>query len=295
MYTICSNVECGQKYKVNSEMIGSTGRCKKCNHIFEIKEHIEPPKIIDLSLVEDESQNDSPLEEKKRRKTPQEVMEEHIVNIKQEASNFLPRLKTSLEKQENESDTRLLINKMLQKILGYKLEDIKTEQKIAGRRADYVLSIKDRDVMVIEAKRIGMALREKQIFQSTSYGAYAGIKWALLTNAVVWQLYHISTGDKIETDLIFTIDLRDGLDDDEVNCFYLISKPGMSRKGLLDNLWQKISALCYDNIIGAILTDDVISKIRTTLSKQTGYKVTNDELRTAIEENIFQLESVMSG
>ena len=140
-----------------------------------------------------------------------------------------------------------------------------------------------------EAKKTGMALRERQIFQATSYGARAGIKWALLTNAVVWQLYHISTGDKIETDLIFTIDLRDGLDDDEANCFYLISKPGMSRKNLLKKRWKKISTLCYDNIINAILTDDVISKIRTTLSKQTGYKVTNDELRATIEENIFQL------
>lgn len=289
MYTKCSNEECGQKYKVKSEMKGSMGRCKKCNNVFEIKEHVEPPKIIDLDMVGDEHQEYTPEDKKEKRKSPKEVMEEYIVNIKQEVGSFLPRLNASLERQDNESDTRLLINKMLQKILGYELEDIKTEQKIEGRRADYVLTIKDKDIMIIEAKRIGMALREKQIFQATSYGAYAGIKWALLTNAVVWQLYHISTGDKIETDLIFTIDLRDGLDDDEANCFYLISKPGMYRKGLLDNLWQKISTLCYDNIVGAILTEDVISKIRITLSKQTGYKVTNDELRTAIEENIFQL------
>lgn len=133
------------------------------------------------------------------------------------------------------------------------------------------------------------AVKERQIFQATSYGAYAGIKWALLTNAVVWQLYHISTGDKIETDLVFTIDLRDGLDDDEAHYFYLISKPGMARKNLLNKLWQKISALCYDNIVTAILNDDVISKIRIILSKQTDHKVTNDELRATIEENIFQL------
>ncbi len=289
MYTICTNEECGQKYKVKSEMMGVIGRCKKCNNVFEIKEHIEPSKIIELGLVEDESQNDISPDEKKQRRSTREVMEENIANIKQEVVNFIPRLNTSLERQDNESDTRLLINKMLQNILGYRLEDIKTEQKIGGRRADYVLSINNKDVMVIEAKKIGMALRERQIFQTTSYGAYAGIKWALLTNAVVWQFYHISTGDKIETDLVFTIDLRDGLDDDEAYYFYLISKPGMSRKNLLDNLWQKISALCYDNIVSAILTDGVISKIRTALTKQTGHKVTDDELRTAIEENIFQL------
>jgi len=268
--------------------MGSMGRCKKCNTVFEIKE-FKPPVVVDLGFDEDEPKEEGSPEERKKRKSPKEVMEENIANIKQEVNNFLPRLNTSLEMKDNESDTRLLINKMLQRVLGYKLEDIKTEQRIEGRKADYVLSVKNKDVMVMEAKRIGMALRERQIFQATSYGAYSGIKWALLTNAVVWQLFHISTGDKIETDLIFTIDLRDGLDDDEAHYFYLISKPGMSRKNLLNNLWQKISTLCYDNIVNAILTDDVISKIRTALSKQTGYRVTNDELRDAIEQNIFQL------
>jgi len=269
-------------------MIGSNGRCKKCDTIFLIEEFIEKPKVIEFDF-EDESQEEKEADGLKRRRSPKEVMEEHIENIRQEVNAFIPRLSLSLEKKENESDTRLLITKMLQKVLFYKLEDIKTEQKISGRRADYVLSINDDDVMVIEAKRIGMALRERQIFQATSYGAHSGIKWALLTNAVVWNLYHISTGDKIETDLVFSIDLRDGLDDEEAHFFYLISKPGMSRKGLLDNLWKKISALCYDNIVNAILTDGVISKIRTTLTKETGCKLTNDELRSTIEENIFQL------
>jgi hypothetical protein len=68
-------------------------------------------------------------------------MEENIALIKHETKDFLPRLNKSLEKQESESDTRLLINIMLQKILGYKVEDIRTEQKIEGIRADYVISI----------------------------------------------------------------------------------------------------------------------------------------------------------
>ena len=217
-------------------------------------------------------------------------MEENIALIKHETKDFLPRLNKSLEKQESESDTRLLINIMLQKILGYKIEDIRTEQKIEGKRADYVISINKKDVLIIESKKIGMSLKERQIFQATTYGAYSGIEWVLLTNAMVWQLYHISTGEKIENHLVFTIDLRDGLDDEEAYHFYLISKAGMMRKNLLKNRWGKISALCYDNIVNAILTDQVISKIRKMLSKHTGQRVTDDEVRIAIEDNIFQLE-----
>ena len=178
---------------------------------------------------------------------------------------------------------------MLQRVLGYSLDDIKTEQKVEGKRADYVLSVNGEDCLIIEAKKIGMPLKQNQIFQATSYGAHSGIRWVILTNAIVWQLYHLSFGEKIETDLVFSIELRDGLDDDEAYYFYLLSKTGMARKQLLEKLWQKISALCYDNIVNAILTDDVISKIRATLSKQTGCRITNEELRASLENNILQL------
>ena len=83
-------------------------------------------------------------------------MQEHVKDIKQAVKDFLPRLNIALENEENESGTRLLIDKMLQSILEYKIEDIKTEQKVEGRKADYVLSIKGNDLMVIEAKRVCM-------------------------------------------------------------------------------------------------------------------------------------------
>ena len=291
MHTKCPNTECGQEYKIKSEMVGVMARCRKCNSVFEIQP-FEKIVIIDLGEDEfnDENANDDAGDEKKGRRSSQEIIQEKIEDIRIAVNEMMPLLNNALERKENESDTRLILNKMLQKVLGYSIEDMKTEQKIEGRKADYVLSIKGEDSLVIEAKRIGANLREQQIFQATSYGAQSGIKWVILTNAVVWQLYHISTGDKIETDLVFTIELRDGLDDEEAYFFYLISKDGMSRKNLLMNLWQKISTLCYDNIVTAILSEDVISKIRTTLTKQTGFnKVANDDIRNVIEENIFQL------
>ena len=286
MRTKCPNTECRQVYKISAAILGSNARCKKCNTVFCVEEYVQSHQIIDL---EPESENPGEGVGKTKRRSTKEIMEEHIERIKDETIGFLSRLNVSLDNKENESDTRLLINKMLQKILGYTLEDIKTEQKIQGRRADYVLSIGGADVLVIEAKRIGMALREQQTFQATSYGAHGGIKWVILTNAMIWQLYRISTGDKIETDLVFTIDLRDGLDDEEAYWFYLISKHGMSRKNILDNLWRKISALCYDNIVNVILTEDVVVKIRTNLTKQFSCKLTNEEVRAAVEENVFHL------
>ncbi len=290
MKTMCPCDDCNQKYKIRSDLLGSMARCKKCNTVFKVEEYTPAPPIIELTLDDENQKEVEDSSKKKKRKSPTQVMEENLAKIKREILDFIPRLETSLERQDNESDTRLLLDRIFQRILGFTLDDIKTEQKIEGRRADYVLSINGEDVIVIEVKRIGMNLREKQIFQATSYGAYSGIKWALLTNAVVWQLYHISTGEKIEHNLVFSIDLRDGLDDEEVQQFYLISKAGMSRKKLLDNTWKKMSALCYDNIVNAILNEQVVSKIRTVLNKENKVRLTDDDVRSTIEANIFQLD-----
>jgi predicted type IV restriction endonuclease len=303
MFTACTNSTCCQRYRIKPEMIGLIARCKKCNNVFTVEQAVEIPKPVDLEPSDEHQEeatseagagaasepNESEAEQSRKRRSPREVMQEHISRITKNVNTLIPKLNLAFKKQENESNTRLLINQMLQEVLGYNIDCIKTEQKIEGRKADYVLCVDETDVMVIEAKRIGMQLREGQIFQATSYGAYSGIKWAVLTNGMVWQLYHISTGEKIETDLIFTVDLMDGLNEEEAFYFYMLSRHGICRKNLLEDSWRKIRALSYDNIMGAILSDEVVTKIRKVLSKQTGYKLTDEELRNAIEENILQL------
>jgi len=289
MKTICPNLECKQTYNIKSEMLGATARCKRCNTVFKLVEYIEPVKEITLILPEEPAPKQPEEQSERKRRTAQEVLNEKFDHITAEVNKILPLLMDSLEKKGNESDTRMLLDSILQYVLGYDFNEIKTEQKIEGRRADYVLSIKDENVIVLEAKKIGMTLRVNQIFQATAYGAYAGIKWVVLTNALVWQLYRISTGEKIEYDLVFTIDLLDGLDRQEAEYFYLISKDGMSRKNLLEQRWQKIRALSNENIINVLLDEEVLTKIRTTLTKRTGYKVTNEELRKILEENILEL------
>ena len=292
MFTECTNVNCKQRYGIKPEMIGLMARCKKCNNVFNVEQYVEPPKPVDLETTDAASGTsscDETNDQTRRRRSPKEIMAEQIACLTKNVNLYIPKLNLAFKKQENESNTRILIDHMLQEILGYSLDDISTEQKIEGRRADYVLSAGGNEVMVIEAKRVGVQLRDSQMFQATSYAAYSGIKWAVLTNGMVWQVYHISTGEKIETDLIFTIDLMDGLSDEEALHFYMISKQGIIRKNLLEASWRKIRALSFESILSAILSEDVVSKIRKVLSSQTGYKVNHEELRSAIEDNLLHL------
>ncbi len=294
MMTCCT--ECRCKFEVDDKMLFQLVNCEKCHKEFRASWYVKPSsKKVDVSSEESEDTDDHTGEEvssspKKKRKTVNETVAEQTAIISDGFNQIMPKINDAIERNENESGTRLIFDRILQNILSYKLEDINTEQKIQGRKADYVLSVKDKDALVIEIKRINMPLKDKQIFQATSYGAYSGIRWALLTNVAVWQLYRITTAEKVEANSVFTIDLREGFTEGSLQYFYIISKHGMSREGLLDKLWQKINTLSNENLINAMLTDAVITKIRTTLTKETGGKLTNDDVRTALEKDLFQLE-----
>jgi hypothetical protein len=88
---------------------------------------------------------------------------------------------------------------------------------------------------------------------------------------------------------VFFVDLRRGLDDENVYNLMLISKFGMLRKGLLDKVWLKKVCLRVETLIGTILNDDVISKIRAIIVKETGGHVTNDEIKKAIENDVLKI------
>ena len=226
---------------------------------------------------------------KKKRKASKDVIAEQIDFIARKMKPLLPQISSSIANNINESSTRLVLDKIFQDVLGYTIDEIKTEQKIQGRAADYVLAPNSIDTIVVEAKRAGTQLRQKQIFQATSYAAYSGIQWAILTNLTEWQLYRVSTVDKVDPHLVFSIDLQRGLDDENIYNLLLISKFGLLRKGLIDKVWLKKVCLRTETLIGAILNDDVISKIRTVIVKETGGQITNDEVKRAIETDILKI------
>lgn len=225
---------------------------------------------------------------RRRRRTLQDVLAAQVEEIKTRYRAIQPLLKRVLQDSPNESQSRLLLDRILQDVLGYSLGEIKTEQKIQGRAADYVLAPGGVDALVIEAKRIGAPLRDKQIFQATSYAAYAGIRWALLTNVVNWQLYRVATEDKVEADLVFALYLQGGLDGDSAYRLMLLSKTGITRCELLDKLWRKKVALSQESLIAAILNEEVLNKIRAVLLRERGYPLTNQEIQDAIEREVLR-------
>jgi predicted type IV restriction endonuclease len=197
---------------------------------------------------------------------------------------FFPKITAAIESSANESNTRMILDRFFIDVLEYDIDDVKAEQNIQGRRADYVLSVDGQDVIVVEVKKAGMALRDKQIFQATSYGAYSGIRWALLTNLLEWQLYRISTHEKVEADLVFSLKFSATISLQDVERMALLSRPFLNHKNIeIERLWRDGNALSVEIIGGILLTDDIVSKVRSIIKRDTDCNVTNEQVRVVVE------------
>ena len=220
-----------------------------------------------------------------KRRTRSVVLAEYTTDLHQKIIKFLPKVTAAVETSANESNTRMILDKFFIDVLDYDIDEVKAEQKIQGRRADYVLASDNNDVIVVEAKKAGMTLSDKQIFQATSYGAYSGIRWVLLTNLVEWQFYRVSTIEKVEADLVFSIKLSSTISLQDVERLALISRTFVNHKNIeLEKLWRECNALSNESISGILLTDDIISKVRSIVKRDSDCNVTNDQVRTVIEQ-----------
>jgi stress response protein SCP2/predicted type IV restriction endonuclease len=238
--------------------------------------------------IEGTSEEDSQISDEKKtqqgKRSIQQILSQQAHSLQKSIDAFLPQINSAVEQKINESNTRMILDKMFMDAFGYELDEIKAEQKIQGRRADYILSVDNEDMLVVEAKKAGMRLQDKQIFQATSYGAYSGIKWALLTNLKTWQLYYISTQEKVEANLVFSIDLTRNSGQEDFEKLILISRYGISKKRMLAKLRDEINALRPENIINAIISEEVINKVRLIVRRDTGCNVANEKIQKTIKE-----------
>lgn len=232
----------------------------------------------------EENDDDSQTSLRRKRRSRGMMLAEYAQELRDKIIAFYPKISAAMDSAANESNTRMILDRFFMDVLEFDINDVKAEQNIQGRRADYVLSVDSQDVIVVEVKKAGMALRDKQIFQATSYGAYSGIRWALLTNLVEWQLYRISTHEKVEADLVFSLKLSPTISLQDVERLALLSRPFLNHKNVeIERLWREGNALSVEIIGGILLTDDVVSKVRNIIKRDTDCNVTNEQVRAVVE------------
>jgi hypothetical protein len=112
------------------------------------------------------------------------------------------------DRDANEADTRLFITDFLCDALGYdKYCELSTEYRVKGEYVDYGIRLDNDMTAFIEVKRLNTKLGPKHLRQVQSYAVNEGVEWIFLTNGAQWQVYHLSGGLPLVTDLALDVDL----------------------------------------------------------------------------------------
>ena len=239
--------------------------------------------------IQNISQDLSPIPVKKASASDSPKWE---ITAKARISNSLKKLnKPTLllkEKDALEADTRHLVTDILVDALGYdKYENLTAEFAVKGDFADYGIRIDKQLEAFIEVKRISQKLSPSHLRQVESYALKEGVQWAILTNAQVWQAYHVTPvkGQQSEVTLIFEVDILDELlkPSAKTELLFLISKEGLS-KGRLTEYLSAQNAVSPKTLKPILLSDDVLAAVRKEIKRKTKHNIDLKDLKNAVKK-----------
>ena len=206
------------------------------------------------------------------------------VDIRKPLKKFLPHLLKAQADNLNEGDTVQRVIKVFEDVLGYDpMTEITRESAIKERFCDLALKIEDAIKVLVEVKAAGMTLRDRHTEQAQNYASHGNIKWVVLTNGVVWNLYHLTFDEGIEATLAFTVELTEGISDKGGELLALLHRQSV-KKGDLDEYWERRVALSPASIGRALFTEEALRFVRREIRRREGVLIDEEDLAAAIHE-----------
>ena len=204
-------------------------------------------------------------------------------------------LQIAKDRDVNESDTVSVLNDILADVMGYdKYLEVTSEFSIRGTYCDLALKVEDKIQFLIEAKAVGIGLKDAHMKQACDYGANHGVQWVVLTNGIEWRIYRIRFEQPINYDLVCTFDFL-GLNarsEKDQEILFLLSKEGLA-KNMRDDFYEKVQSVNRFVIGNLILAEPVISILRRELRKLAdGIKIDNNEIEAIVRKEVIKREIV---
>jgi len=205
-------------------------------------------------------------------------------------------LSEAKDRDISESDTVVIIGDMLADMFGYKkYTEITTEFAIRGTYCDLAVKVDANVRFLIEAKAIGVALKDNHIKQAIDYGANHGIEWVVLTNGVIWQVYKIHFKQPIDKALIFEIDILQTSPKNQqmLECFGNLSREGFTQSSMTA-FFQQQQATNKFSLAALLSTEPIILAITKELKKLGAGKTEPDFIKNTIQNEVLKRELVDS-
>lgn len=203
-------------------------------------------------------------------------------DIRKPLKKFLPHLVKAREDNLNEADTLQRIIRVFEEVLGYHpLDEISRETQVKDRYVDAAIKLDGTIRLLVEAKSAATVLRDRHIEQAQHYAAQANIPWVLLTNGLVWNLYHLSFEEGIEYVRVFAVDLAEDDIDKAAESLSLLHRQSI-KKGALEEYWEHRAALSPESIARALFTEEALRFIRREIRRRHGIIIDQEDLAAAI-------------
>lgn len=206
-------------------------------------------------------------------------------------------LKKAHDRDVNESDTVSIITDMLSDVFGFdKYSEVTSEYCIRSTYCDLAVTVDDKIIYLLEAKAIGMSLKDNHLRQAVNYGATEGIPWVVLTNGIEWHIYKIELKKQVTHELVCSLnflELSPRKKDDQDKLFVLC-REGVT-KDVLDIFHEKSQCVNKFVIADILASEAVVPVVRRVLRKMSpGLKVEAPEIEEIIRGEIIKREILES-
>jgi predicted Zn finger-like uncharacterized protein len=296
--TVCEH--CQKRFRIlkkHAKMVGKIVQCTKCHRSFTIA--IQSPSPIEQAAIQvqtaassDASESTSAVEQKnpKKRRKQEEIRSAYFDQIKTAFSALFKQLKAITDQESSsEEQVRIWCINVLKMALGYEDADIDTEMSALHQRIDIAIVHEGHVLMVIECKNIRSKLPSNVRDQAVAYAVNKSADWAAVTNGQVWKLYHVTPVKGKDPSVVEVFDIalldEDGLSDDDVKCFYLLTKRALIR-GDSKKEFHLQQSLHLKRLISAFMNPQTIKVLRKLLSK--GYRQETGQIVKLNEDIIHE-------
>jgi predicted type IV restriction endonuclease len=212
-------------------------------------------------------------------------------------SKFQEVLRIAKDRDVNETDTVAIIKDVLAEVFGYdKYIDLTSEVCVRGNYCDIGIKVDDKVEFLLEAKAIGLSLKDNHLRQAIDYGANNGIQWVILTNGIEWHLHRIRFEQPINNDLICSVNLleADPSDEEILEKLFTFTKEGLT-KDARDDYHEKIQTLNRFTLGAILLGEDVVSLLRRELRKLSDGVLVEPEAILKVLTNEVLKREVLEG
>jgi len=208
---------------------------------------------------------------------------------------FQPVLEEARKRDVNESDTVTIVTDLLSDVFGYdKYSEITSEHTIRSTFCDLAIKLDEELAVLIEVKAIGLELKDGHITQAVNYAANQGCEWVVLTNSVHWNVYQVTFGKPIDSELVLELNLLElsHRKADDVELLALLSREAWKKSRLDDYAIQK-QALSRFSIAAVLLGDSCLQLVRRELRRiSRDVKVETTDIERVLIQDVIKREAI---